>query len=483
MTNSKDDVARRRRVLIWLLMSLFLRGWSSPVSARLIPLTDPFQLNTETVGDQTVPRIFSMEDGGFVAVWYHGFLVGYHLSFDGPLDVEAVRGRVFESDGTPRGNEFEFKGQRPPLLAASRGDSLVIWDNAGGAETALGLFAVDGTRLDLWSIADEVPDVRSQLSIARSHERSIVVAWDESPFGNVVAQLFDENGQPRPQAKIVVALEESPFNQGVINPLVRAAADGSFAVAWWAEISGMLWTRHFDGQGAPIHGGIFSEAVDRGSFDLCMDRASGSSVIAWGEKALHFSGVPGANDPICTGIGDSSVACAGEDRFIVAENRYAYATTDGPVFGSERLLALRAFSARGRAIRVLGTAIIPAPVPRVAPLMAIPFIASIGPETIAVAWHDCSAPCRDLSGCSIGCEAYAQLFRLTETPDCAGDCNGDGRVTIDELVTAVDLALNGNAEAQADPTRCPALESGGDCRITLAELVRGVRSSLDGCAG
>jgi hypothetical protein len=115
--------------------------------------------------------------------------------------------------------------------------------------------------------------------------------------------------------------------------------------------------------------------------------------------------------------------------------------------------------------------------------MAIPYIANIGPETIAVAWHDCSAPCRDLSGCSIGCEAYAQLFRLTETPDRAGDCNGDGRVTIDELVAAVDLALNGNAEAQADPTRCPALESRGDCRITLAELVRAVRSSLDGCAG
>ncbi len=475
MVNADDDVARRRRVRVWLLMLMFLQGWSWPASARLIPLTDPFQLNTETVGDQTAPRIFGIEDGGFVAVWYRSNFDGF-----GPIFVESVRGRVFESDGTPRGSEFEFEGQRPPVVAASLGDSLVMSDFEG-SRTALGLFALDGVRLDQWLIDDEVPDIASQMSIARGRDRKLVVAWDESPSRAVVAQFFDENGEPRSQGKVVVALQGLPDNRGVINPEVAAAADGSFAVAWWAEDSGLVWTRHFDGDGAP-RGDRFSAPVDRnsgGSFELCLDRASGSSVIVWDEQARRFSaGAPG--DPICTGIGDSSVVCVGEDRFVVAENRYANPTSGGPDFGSERLLVLRAF---GAGDKVLGTAIVPAPIPRVAPLLAVPYVSSIGPETIAVAWHDCSAPCDDTSGCEVGCDTYAQLFRLTEEPDCPGDCNSDRSVTIDELVTAVDLAINGNTEAQADPTRCPAIESRGDCVISIDEIVRAVRSNLEGCAG
>jgi hypothetical protein len=41
-----------------------------------------------------------------------------------------------------------------------------------------------------------------------------------------------------------------------------------------------------------------------------------------------------------------------------------------------------------------------------------------------------------------------------ETP-CAGDANGDRRVTINELVTAVNHALNGCPEVEATPTRTP----------------------------
>jgi hypothetical protein len=98
------------------------------------------------------------------------------------------------------------------------------------------------------------------------------------------------------------------------------------------------------------------------------------------------------------------------------------------------------------------------------------------------AWRDCSTPCDQFIGCATtGCEVYAQLFRLTATPECPGDCNGDGTVLIDEIITAVDLALHGTAEQQAEPTRWPALESRGDCRIIVDEIVRAVRGSLEAC--
>ena len=70
------------------------------------------------------------------------------------------------------------------------------------------------------------------------------------------------------------------------------------------------------------------------------------------------------------------------------------------------------------------------------------------------------------------------LPSVTATPGlgCAGDCNGDGAVTINELVTAVGLALD-----DRPPTGCPAIDVGGDGHVTIDELVRAVTNALGGC--
>jgi hypothetical protein len=59
---------------------------------------------------------------------------------------------------------------------------------------------------------------------------------------------------------------------------------------------------------------------------------------------------------------------------------------------------------------------------------------------------------------------------------CVGDCGGDGRVTIDEVVLGVGIA--------ADPqllSRCPAFEVVPDGSITVDELILGLRSAFVGC--
>jgi hypothetical protein len=58
---------------------------------------------------------------------------------------------------------------------------------------------------------------------------------------------------------------------------------------------------------------------------------------------------------------------------------------------------------------------------------------------------------------------------------CVGDCSQDGRVTIDELVRGVNLALGAAIGA------CPAFDSNGDGLVTVEELVRAVNSALNGC--
>lgn len=59
---------------------------------------------------------------------------------------------------------------------------------------------------------------------------------------------------------------------------------------------------------------------------------------------------------------------------------------------------------------------------------------------------------------------------------CAGDCGGDGRVTINELVIGVNIALG------ALPiTECLAFDRNGNGQVTVEELIAGVSNALQGC--
>lgn len=59
---------------------------------------------------------------------------------------------------------------------------------------------------------------------------------------------------------------------------------------------------------------------------------------------------------------------------------------------------------------------------------------------------------------------------------CPGDCDGDDRVAIGELVRAVNIALGTAAVAT-----CRAADGDGDGDISINELVRAVAAALDGC--
>ncbi len=58
---------------------------------------------------------------------------------------------------------------------------------------------------------------------------------------------------------------------------------------------------------------------------------------------------------------------------------------------------------------------------------------------------------------------------------CAGDCNIDGLVTIDELVRGVTLALSGGSAL------CNAMDTNGDGTISINELIAAVNNALAGC--
>jgi len=60
---------------------------------------------------------------------------------------------------------------------------------------------------------------------------------------------------------------------------------------------------------------------------------------------------------------------------------------------------------------------------------------------------------------------------------CVGDCNGDGQVTVNELIQMVNIALGA-----ANVTACIAGDANGDGSITVNEIVAGVNNALGGCA-
>jgi hypothetical protein len=59
---------------------------------------------------------------------------------------------------------------------------------------------------------------------------------------------------------------------------------------------------------------------------------------------------------------------------------------------------------------------------------------------------------------------------------CAGDCNGDGSVTVDELLLAVNISLGTRAVGQ-----CDAADRDGDGLVTIDELIAAVSTALNGC--
>jgi len=73
-----------------------------------------------------------------------------------------------------------------------------------------------------------------------------------------------------------------------------------------------------------------------------------------------------------------------------------------------------------------------------------------------------------------GCCAWATV---TPSPvPCAGDCGGDGRVSVDELVKLVNIALG-----RQPLSNCSAGDTNGDGEITIDEIVRAVNRLLVGC--
>ncbi len=77
-----------------------------------------------------------------------------------------------------------------------------------------------------------------------------------------------------------------------------------------------------------------------------------------------------------------------------------------------------------------------------------------------------------------GVWAIVSLAPAAAQLPCVGDCDGDGMVSISELIRGVNISL-GSAELST----CPAFDSSGDGTVTINELIQAVNAALQGCVG
>jgi fibronectin-binding autotransporter adhesin len=91
-------------------------------------------------------------------------------------------------------------------------------------------------------------------------------------------------------------------------------------------------------------------------------------------------------------------------------------------------------------------------------------------------------PTATRTGTAVGSATVTATPTPTFTPTptsngpCTGDCDGNGAVTVNEVVLGVSVALGGTVGPP-----CEAIDADGDGRASIAELIAAVGNALDGC--
>jgi hypothetical protein len=197
---------------------------------------------------------------------------------------------------------------------------------------------------------------------------------------------------------------------------------------------------------------------------VCIHEDSTDFTVAWHSRGMlqEFRRFDPNGQPtstrICTGLrGLPLISCG--PRGSIAIGGYLFTGSSYSLFP-----AVRVFNKQNASI---GTVLVEG--------TGSPAVALLGSGTLIATWSRCSE--------GAGCDIFAQRFAVSDEPDCAADCNSDGRVSIDELLTGVFVHLDqgvGGADG-FDGSHCALLDTDHDCVVSVSELVTAVRQALHGC--
>ncbi|HVQ07632.1 MAG TPA: hypothetical protein VMS43_04285 [Allosphingosinicella sp.] len=273
---------------------------------------DDILVNTATIGNQSGSNIALLPGGGFVIVWTDASLVG------GDTSGLAVKGQRFDADGHKVGGEFLVNStvtgsQTNPIVAAlASGRFVVTWSDGsvtGGDTSSIAvrgqIFEANGTPVGAeFLINTQTANAQTGPGIVELAGGGFVVSWTDSSLiggdasgSGIKAQIFDAAGA-KVGGEILVNTETS--GSQTTSSLI-ALASGGFAAAWTGAITasgggvfGSVRVQLFDAAGAKLGTEQIVNANNEGNFNSTMISALGSGfIVTWAQQDSVFGvGIP-----------------------------------------------------------------------------------------------------------------------------------------------------------------------------------------------
>lgn len=492
------------------------------------PIGTEFQVNTHTLGHQQFPGIFCRTGGDFVVVWE---------SRDQDGDGLGVFGQRFASDGTPLGTEFQANAYTTDNQAAGAvvggpdGSFVVTWQSYGqDGDYGYGVFAKRydsaGEAVDSeFQVNDYTEYGQSNPALSSDAAGNLVVVWqsdyqDGDSYG-IVGRRFDSSGAAQGGEFQINSYTE--YAQQV--PAVASDDDGNFVVVW----------ESYDNQDGDTYG-VFGQRFDSAGVRQGSEFQVSTYTIYSQEKPAIASQPGGGfavvwssynQDGDGSGIFSQRFAPDGlrlgsefqVNTFTIGDQgafgflgRVVDLTTDASGGLSFVWQSTNVFDVPqdGDGFGVFGQRFEFAPTPTPTPR---PNGADCSDPDTCESGNCVDGICCEVAQCPVGefCAPLTGMCQSGPTPTltssptgtatptlpatstptitptatvtptatmapCPGDCNGDGFVTVDELVTGLEVALG-----QQPSDACPPLDKDGDGTVTIDELVDAVNAALGGC--
>ena len=452
-----------------------------------------FRVNTYTAGDQGYPAACADPQGRAVVVWE---------SRDQDGARNGVRAQRYDRDGAPLGSELAVNSyttddqQLPSVSCTDSGDFVVVWESRGQDGDDYGIV---GQRFDDAGAAvggeiqinTATADRQRAAATCSDSAGNFVVVWqsydqDGDGYG-IFARRFDSAGAPRGGEFQVNTFTD--YSQE--NPAVACSAAGDFVVVWDGGMQ--------DGDGY----GVFAQRVDRGGakagsefrvnsyttgtqqLPSVASADGGDFVVVWESyddqdgdgygifgQRFDSAGAPSGSEFQVNAFTSysqqkPSVGVAADGAFTVAWS----SPHDGDGYG----VFSRDFASTGVPAGTADFQVNTYTLGEQGALSAEGHVLSVarGGNTMLIVWQSTGVTVAQQDGDGSG--VFAQRYAIAGA-ECTGDCNGDGRVTIDELLDGVRISLG-----IVEPMFCPAMDANDSGGVEINELVSAVNNALGNC--
>jgi serralysin len=184
-----------------------------------------FLINTTTKYDQQNVSLHTLKGGSFLAVWEDDSNTGADTS------SWAIRGQLFNADGTKRGGEFLINtftsGSQsdPQVTVLSDGRFVVVWEDASQDQIRARVFSAEGVALgNDFQVGTTLTNGSPSPSVTALSNGGFAVAYETKDY-DIVVQAFSASME-RAGAEVVVNTQAT--GEGV-NPVI-VAMSGQYAV-------------------------------------------------------------------------------------------------------------------------------------------------------------------------------------------------------------------------------------------------------------